>query len=339
MMQVYVLGVGGVGGYLVERLPMVISSLSLDVLEQDDISIDQYLENAGHVALPCVVDRLVLVDGDTFNARNALRQGAGAGGKLVSRMRLFKAIVEKRKKAAETVLPVVEELAKLTPEQLAELDAAEDALTGKHHVTAELIASMQRSILKASFLQNMQLVGFNEYVKPSNMERIIPYDPPVNEENLRCVTSVDNLIKKYFPHGTSVVFLCIDNKIGRYEISKYMENFDNCLVLNGGNDKTVGHVTVYERKDGVELDPALYRVHPDITADADKRPDEDNCEVVKPQHDQIAVTNSLIADVMLARYITWARKGLYTGKDNKKRHNEVMLDIDAPSMMPLYHPN
>ena len=34
MINVYVLGCGGIGGYIIDMLPMAIASLSLDMLEQ-----------------------------------------------------------------------------------------------------------------------------------------------------------------------------------------------------------------------------------------------------------------------------------------------------------------
>ena len=87
MLNVYVIGCGGIGGYLIDMLPMAIASLSLDILQERGHNIQPYLSNAGNIALPCVVDRLTLVDGDIFNPRNSLRQGAGAGSKLAQRMR------------------------------------------------------------------------------------------------------------------------------------------------------------------------------------------------------------------------------------------------------------
>jgi len=142
----------------------------------------------------------------------------------------------------------------------------------------------------------------------------------------------------------TVVFMAVDNFKSRYEIAKYVEGFDNVLLLNGGNSKTYGHVTVYERSKGKNLDPALYEVYENIRPDIDKRPDELGCVQVAPQHDQLAVTNAFIADVMLSRFLKWARKGLTEevtsddGKTMKVRYNEVLIDIDRPSVVPIYHP-
>ena len=89
MLSLYVIGCGGIGGYLTDMLPMAISSLSLDLLK-DPSSVEEYLRSAGQRSIPSCVDNLVLVDGDIFNARNALRQGCCAGSKLVQRMRAIK---------------------------------------------------------------------------------------------------------------------------------------------------------------------------------------------------------------------------------------------------------
>ena len=122
-------------------------------------------------------------------------------------------------------------------------------------------------------------------------------------------------------------------------MQKYAEKFDNVLVVNGGNDKTTGQVNVYERQQGVALDPTLYDLYPDITPDADRRPDEVECGAVAPRHDQIAITNSMVANLMLSWFVKWARSGLFVEeKGRRKRYNEILLDIERPSVMPLCHP-
>lgn len=289
MLSVYVIGCGGIGGYLVDRLPQVISSLSLDVLEQSGEDIDKYLQEAGNVALPCIADRVVLVDGDTFDARNALRQGhgSGAGGKLQARLK-----------------------------------------------------EMRSEMLHVSFLQRMQLFGYNSYVTPDNIGRIIRKSPEINAENpmndryeLLEASGFARLI------ATPVVMLAVDNIKTRYEVSKFMESFDDCLVLNGGNSVNKGHVTVYERSGGRALDPEIYRVFPEITDTADLRPDEVGCDTVAPKHDQIAITNAFVADVIMSRFVEWVRYGLnIETPTGTVRHNEVTVDIETPAVMALYHP-
>lgn len=293
MLNVYVIGCGGIGGYLIDMLPMAIASLSLDILQERGHNIQPYLSNAGNIALPCVVDRLTLVDGDIFNPRNALRQGAGAGSKLAQRMR-----------------------------------------------------DIEDSVVRLSYLQNMKLVGYNAYVNPTNMKQIIPECPEFNPDAGAARSLYQDSVKGLPTPDlvtASVVFLCVDNLKTRYEVSKYMENFSDCLVINGGNEKTSGHVTLYERKNGEALDPNIYDVYPNITPDADQRPDEAACTEIAPKHDQIAVTNSIVANIMIASFNRWARSGLYQeeGTGSRKRtvrKNEIIIDTDRMSMIAVHHP-
>lgn len=293
MLNIYVIGCGGIGGYLIDMLPMAIASLSLDILQERGRDIQPYLSNAGNIALPCVVDRLTLVDGDIFNPRNALRQGAGAGSKLAQRMR-----------------------------------------------------DIEDSVVRLSYLQTMKLVGYNAYVNPTNMKQIIPECPEINPD-AGAARSIYQCSVKGSPMPdlvtASVVFLCVDNLKTRYEVSKYMESFSDCLVVNGGNEKTSGHVTLYERKEGKALDPNIYDVYPNITPDADQRPDEAACTEIAPKHDQIAVTNSIVANIMIASFNRWARSGLYQeeGTGSRKRtvrKNEIIIDTDRMSMISVHHP-
>ena len=287
MISVYVIGCGGVGGYIIDMLPMAIASVSLDIIQQGKRSITGYLENAGQVTLPSIADRLVLIDGDIFDPRNALRQGAGSGHKLNQRMR-----------------------------------------------------SVDNTMLRKTYLRNMKLIGYPAYAKPENFNILIPKTPEHNEDN----ATGKEMLGNCYPHiDSSVVFLCVDNLKTRFEVSKYMEGFDNCLVINGGNEKTTGHVTIYERADGKALDPNLYEVYTEVRADADKRPDEVECSAITPEHDQIAVTNSIIANVMLAVFNKWLRKGLYSmvtrkGEAVQVRKNEVLIDTEEFTMSTLQHP-
>lgn len=287
MINVYVLGCGGIGGYIIDMLPMAIASLSLDMLEKGGYGIEKTLEQAGTEAIPCVVDSITLVDGDVFNTRNALRQGAGAGSKLVQRMK-----------------------------------------------------RIDNTILRKSYLRNMKIIGYPAYANPDNFRTLIPLEPSLNNDNKFVVSYVNRAPNKY---KASIVFVCVDNLKTRYEVSKYMENFDNCLVINGGNEKTTGHVTFYERAAGVALDPNLYEVYTNVRPDADKRPDEENCTQIAPKHDQIAITNSIISNVMLAVFNKWLRDGLTSivsrkGVPTPIRKNEILIDMENFTMSTLNHP-
>lgn len=285
MLNMYIIGCGGIGGYLIDMLPMAISSLSLDMIAANGYDISKYLNEAGNISLPLITDRLTLVDGDTFNPRNALRQGCGAGSKLVQRMR-----------------------------------------------------ALQDSMLRKSYLQRLKVIGVNSYINPLNMQAIIPPVPEPNNENSIARDAFGSNITDITKH---VIFLCVDNAKTRYEVSKYAEyHLSNCIVINGGNEKTVGHVTIFEQVEGQKLDPNIYEVYPDINDTADKRPDELACTSIAPQHDQIAVTNSIVANVMMAMFNKWVREGLdkVDRRGNKSRINEVLIDTDAMFMTPVFHP-
>ena len=285
MLNIYLIGCGGIGGYLVEMLPKCITSLSLDCLENSGYHamVKRVLEANGNEPLPCVVDNLVLVDGDTFNPRNSIRQGNGAGSKLSQSMR-----------------------------------------------------SLQTDMVRITFLRNMHITGYNAYVNPMNISTIIPLEPKYNAHN-REARSTYRYSGRSITNDTTVIFLCVDNAKTRYEVSMYAETLPNVIVINGGNEKVVGHVTVYERVDGEALDPNLPEVYPDIRPDADKRPDEVGCDYVAPKHDQIAVTNSIVANVMMAMFNKWVRGGVPTNKRGQ-RQNEVLIDTENFVMQPLVHP-
>ena len=289
MLNIYVIGCGGIGGYLLDLLPQALASASLDAIQDNGTDITPLLEKAGNCYIQCVADRLVLIDGDSFNARNALRQGAGVGGKLVTRLRRLK-----------------------------------------------------DSMLMQTYLQGMHLSGVDGYITPDNMEELIPRTPALNPDNMSTERRYVLPDRRYY--DSTVVFLCVDNVKTRYEVSKYMETFDDCLVINGGNERTTGHVTVYERVSGKPLDPNIMDIYPNITPDADKRPDELACTAVAPKHDQIAVTNAIVANVMAMIFIRWLANGTINRQITRKgttvmeRKNEVVIDINTMTMTPLYHP-
>lgn len=313
MLNVYVIGCGGIGRVVINALPEVIASLSLDLLESYGSRIQTYLENAGNVAIPVCVDRITLIDGDVFNPRNALRQGAGAGSKLVTGLRKLKEGVQTEQD--KLVLRLVEEVASRNQEDV-----------------PALLKALQNTVLRQTFLQRMQLRGYNNYLNPDNIEEIIPLEPEPNPRTE--ATPFDH------PIDRNVIFLCVDNMKTRYEVSKYAERFDNIVVINGGNEKTIGHVTMYERANGEAKDPNLYELFPNVRPDADLRPDEEHCTNVAPKHDQIALTNGMVAMAMLAVFNKWLRNGMRVeGRNGEaKRKNEVLMDLESLSMVTVNHP-
>ena len=296
MLSLYVIGCGGIGGHLLSHLLESLASLDLDLMERNTSGPDftKHLERFGTEITPSVVDRIVLVDGDEYSPRNALRQGHAAGSKMEICM--------------------------------SELD---------------------HSAIRQTYFRLTDLVGVNCYINPDNMTKIIPRCPNRNIANDGgCMADTPNkftnMLKATWPADREmpVIFLCVDNAKTRYEISRYAESFDNILVINGGNEKTSGHVTVYERRDGIALDPNLPDVYPDISADADLRPDEqDTCTHISPKHDQVSDTNEMIAIYMRRIFNRWLMQGLSSyGPKGQDRYNEVLIDLETLTSMPVYHP-
>ena len=339
MQNIYVIGCGGIGCYILERLPMVISSLTLDVMTRGDLA----YEKLGEKPLPQLVDRLVLIDGDRFNLRNAVRQRSGAGDKVVQRMLAIKQQIADYAKARDTTVAAAEALKKvaasLEDPALRALPEAVSLLNETQTLSRRLLDEMNSDLIRTTALQGMRIIGARQYVRPDNIGRLIPLEQPTTVPNddwlvVECDRKTNNLPSLQTP----VVFLCVDNKKTRYEVQEHMARFDNCLVINGGNAKVSGHVLIYERRNGHALDPKMSEVYPDITPTADKRPDEVECGAVASTHDQIAITNSIIANFMLAMYVKWVREGLGSVAGNGKRYNEVLIDIDKITLMRLSHP-
>ena len=86
MITVYVIGCGGIGGYVLDLLPKTIASCSIDLC-YTEAQVKQIMADDNLTVLHSIVDTLVLVDGDKFNMHNAIRQEGGHGSKLVTHMR------------------------------------------------------------------------------------------------------------------------------------------------------------------------------------------------------------------------------------------------------------
>ena len=82
MLNLYIVGVGGGGGELCRRLLKFVADTSLEMLQKAGHDITPLLEKAGEIAIPSIVDSITLIDKDTFNPRNAIRQGHGFGSKV-----------------------------------------------------------------------------------------------------------------------------------------------------------------------------------------------------------------------------------------------------------------
>lgn len=328
MLDIYVIGCGGIGGYLLQLLPAALVSCTLDIIQQRHPGkSSELLEQGGNIFIPSIANRLVLIDGDSFDPHNAIRQVAGAGSKL----------------AVQTQL-------------------------------------LQSTMLKQVWLRQMQLFGIDTYIKPANIAQIIPqelqttfpyqetdnaraqyngafyswldrtmgysYCPArsqLSSETRRATYSLMHSYNKNIKiQSIPVVFLCVDNHKTRYEVQRYMQTFQDCILINGGNSKLAGNATIYQKKAGVQLDPKIYQLYPEIANGTSKRPDELSCTEMSRQHDQIAIVNSMLASIMcnLFRKAVTPTDSLYTqAARNKpaKRLNEVIVQCSSMTMVPMYH--
>lgn len=276
--DVYVVGCGGIGGYVLDSLPQVMACLQLDKLNDEETQ-HEVLEAEG---LSDQLDdtsakfsKLVLIDGDTFSGHNALRQAGTNGSKLAVQMHKIR---------------------------------EKDAFTTWLHTT--------------------KLVGYNTYINPDNIGQIMQASG-----------------------GYPVIFLCVDNHKTRYEVTRWVEdNLPTALIINGGNQKTTGNVTIYQKKWSDAFDPPIYKIYPEVNDKTDRRPDEIHCDEVHIGNDQTALINEMIATVMLNMFRKYVMANGHPSAFNQKlrqkgkngetlyqRKNEVLIDLENNTMMSLSH--
>lgn len=282
MFRPYVIGCGGIGGYVLDLLPQVMACLWVDQMNPGER--DTMMQSEGMASLNCsLFDKIVLIDGDSFSGHNALRQAATRGSKLAVQMQKIR---------------------------------EKDAWT--------------------TWLHGLQLEGYDTYVKPSNM-------PQIFREFM--------INRNCYYRPCPVIFLCVDNHKTRYEVSKWFEaNIENGLLINGGNERTTGNVTIYQKRWGSPFDPPIYKIYPEVNPNTDQRPDEVACGTVAVHNDQTALINQMIASVMLnmfRKYVT--ANGEYCAFNQKLRQkgehgetlytrkNEVIIDLENNTMMTLAH--
>lgn len=180
------------------------------------------------------------------------------------------------------------------------------------------------------WLNQTHLVGYDMYIKPSNMGKI------------------------FARTCNPIIFLGVDNHKTRYEVTRWLEENgpDRFLLINGGNNKVTGNVTIYEKNYTI-LDPPIYKLYPEVNENADRRPDEVACGTVTVQNDQTVIINHMIASIMLnyfRKYVMWdysytqhkpfnqkTRQKGADGKPVELRMNEVVVDLETNTMMALSH--
>lgn len=323
MFDIYVIGCGGIGGFLLQLLPQCLASVMLDTVDKvsssnagiikqnlmpgiGDASLSSYiLSHAAELPLPVIADSITLIDADTFDPHNAVRQASGAGSKL-----------------------------------------------------AVQIAMLQQSVLFQVWLRGTKLQGVDAYVTPTNISKIIPARVSAatldrgDDAATILQSSVDMVLAHTLNHSRytareaqdtrdgriPVVFLCVDNHKTRYEVCKYLEQFASCVIINGGNSKTTGNANIFVKIDGKVLDVPIYELYPEIADPSSKRPDEVGCTEVSLHNDQISIVNNIIASYMVVLFRKFLLGELETTRGGKvKRLNEVLIDCETCSTLPRYH--
>lgn len=100
-----------------------------------------------------------------------------------------------------------------------------------------------------------------------------------------------------------IVLLCVDNHETRHLVSVRCQDMDNCELISGGNEGTVGHIILHRRKDGVDLTPPIHRHHPDIALASLHLPERGfGCGGVVDLDEQILATNIAVAHEMFQAF-------------------------------------
>lgn len=315
--DIYVVGCGGIGNWLLQKLPFTLVDIALECMNPDDQ--EAFLKDSGKRLFPAVAGSLTLIDGDSFDPHNAARQAAGVGDKLAVHLKMLRESLLFNVQLAFTEVRGVGEF--ITPANIAEIIPA----TPLTNTNARFLAQSQniQGLVSARLHRNMQQDVLNS-TRDYRLSFGYTAARHVDDRSKSCTTPV--------------VFLCVDNHRTRYEVSRYMETFESAIVINGGNDKLVGNANLWQKYRGHELDPRIYHLYPEIADPSSKRPDQVGCGEIQLGHDQIAITNSQIADYMclLFRSVALGQVARHTN-GTYKRLNEVVVDLSTCRNMPLFH--
>ena len=208
--------------------------------------------------------------------------------------------------------------------------------------------AINNSMVRLTYLRDVTVIGHPKYVTPMNVEKLIPlrrvpqlYGDKNMESFQRNVCRVQRDTIEDYKRDSVVLFLGVDNMATRHDLCMYARRFDNILLINGGNETTFGDVTVYERRDGKDLDPNPVDLYDNLRTPTDTRPDQAHCTDIAPSLDQTVIVNTMIATVMLAVFDHWLVNGtlddFQARAGNKARRNHVLVNTMQCSMHPMLH--
>jgi molybdopterin/thiamine biosynthesis adenylyltransferase len=119
----------------------------------------------------------------------------------------------------------------------------------------------------------------------------------------------------------SIVFGCVDNHFARKLICERGAELNDFAFISAGNEMTDGNVNLYLRKDGKDITPPLWMLHPEISRDKGGDRSAMSCEEIAamPGGGQVIFTNLMAASLSLAMFWNLSRN---------PETREILFDIN-----------
>ncbi len=134
---------------------------------------------------------------------------------------------------------------------------------------------------------------------------------------------------EYLLQDGDIILMGVDNHKTRKIVSDYCKEFDNVLLISGGNTYTDGNIQVQLKKDGKDLTlPIANKYHEEISNPQDKSPDELGCDQLVASDPQLVLTNLFIASLMLNAFYLYTQKQIIP-------YDEVYGDVLTNSTLPV----
>jgi len=101
-------------------------------------------------------------------------------------------------------------------------------------------------------------------------------------------------VGKYITDG-SIVIVGVDNNVSKHLIQEHCCTLANVILIVGGNETYDGDVSVYWRKDGIDLLPPIWHDQPQIKDPEDEHPKDAHCTDEYVEDPQLFATNFTVA--------------------------------------------
>lgn len=159
--------------------------------------------------------------------------------------------------------------------------------------------------------------GMKSDVKMEELKKV--YDL-INYSSIPSYITDDN-ISSLIQDG-DIIFLCVDNHKTRKIISEHVKEFNDVILISGGNELIDGNVQIYVKKGGKEVTPKITDYHPEILAAQDKLPTEMSCEELQNAEPQLLFTNLMVAALMCQAFYNCIVRQDFT-------YSEIYFDINT----------